>query len=218
MKSLLTEAPILAYPNPTDPFILDTDASDQAVGGVLSQIQDGKERVIAYASHSLQKPERRYCATRKELLAIVVYLKYFRHYFYGQEFLVRTDREALRWLFNFKHPEEQIARWLEVLGTYNFTIEHRPGRQHGNADGMSRITCKQCGMEVQAAAAEARHLCGMTTCQAGNWVEGLTPADIKEKQLEDPPISRMIHWKEEEVSLCHPWTEILRLSGGNGSC
>ena len=63
-------------------------------------------------------------------------------------------------------------------------------------------------MEVQAAAAGARHLCGVTTCQAGNWVEGLTPADIREKQLEDPPINIMIHWKEEEVSLKPLWADV----------
>ena len=73
---------------------------------------------------------------------------------------------------------------------------------------MSRIPCKQCGMEVNAAAADARHLCGVTTHQAGNWVAGLTPADIRGKQLEDPPISRMIHWKEEEVSLEPLWAEV----------
>ena len=59
--------------------------------------------------------------------------------------MVRTDHSALRWLFNFKNPENQVARWLEVLNTYDSDIVHRPGKQHGNADGVSRIPCKQCG-------------------------------------------------------------------------
>jgi len=58
-------------PNDGDPFILDTDACDVSIGGVLSQVQDGEERVIAYASRSLSKQERNYCVTRKELLAVV---------------------------------------------------------------------------------------------------------------------------------------------------
>ena len=72
------------------------------------------------------------------LLAIVVSVKHFHHYLMGKKFLVRTDHGALRWLMNCKNPEAQVARWLEVLGSYNFDIEHRPGRYHGNADGLSR--------------------------------------------------------------------------------
>ena len=59
--------------------------------------------------------------------------------------MVRTDHSALRWLFDFKKPENQVARWLEVLNTYDLDIVHRPGKQHGNGDGVSRIPCKQCG-------------------------------------------------------------------------
>ena len=92
---MLTSAPILAYPKPQDPFILHTDAYDQAIGGVLSQVQDGQERVIAYAGRSLSKPEKQYCVTSKEVMATVAYVKYFCHYLYGREFLVQTDHGAL---------------------------------------------------------------------------------------------------------------------------
>nr|XP_006812280.1 PREDICTED: uncharacterized protein LOC102800756 [Saccoglossus kowalevskii] len=60
-------------------------------------------------------------------------------------FTVRTDHAALKWLLQFKSPEGQIARWLEVLSGYEFTVVHRPGRLHNNADALSRIPCKQCG-------------------------------------------------------------------------
>ena len=145
LKTFLTTAPILAYPRDSGKFILDTDASNTGIGAVLSQEQDGEERVIAYSSRSLSKAERRYCVTRKELLAVVHFIKYNRHYLYGKRFLLRTDHGALRWLCNFKEPEGQLARWLEVLGTYDFNIQHRPGRQHGNADALSRLPCLQCG-------------------------------------------------------------------------
>ena len=144
LKSRLVSSPILAYPSPTSMFVIDTDASDFRIGAVLSQQQDGEERVIAYASRALSKAERHYCVTRKEMLAVVYFVKYFRPYHYGQQFLLRTDHGALRWLFNFKEPVGQVARWLQLLAEYNFSIEHRPGRQHNNADAMSKRPCNQC--------------------------------------------------------------------------
>ena len=147
LKDRLISSPILAYPNESGRFILDTDACDISIGAVLSQEQGDELKVIAYASKSLSKSEKNYCVTRKELLAVVTYCKYFQHYLYGQKFLVRSDHGALKWLFRFKDPQGQTARWLEVLGTYNFDIEHRPGRQHGNADAVSRIPCRQCGFD-----------------------------------------------------------------------
>ncbi|PIK41495.1 Retrovirus-related Pol polyprotein from transposon [Apostichopus japonicus] len=142
LKTALTTAPVLSYPMSSgQDFILDTDASDFATGSVLSQIQDGNEKPIAYFSKTMSKQERRYCITRKELLAVVQSVKHFHHYLYGTRFLIRTDHAALKWLMSFKHPEGQTARWLEILGTYTFEISHRPGRFHGNADGLSRRPC-----------------------------------------------------------------------------
>ena len=86
LKVILTEAPILSFPNKTDKFVLDTDASDTCTGAVLSQIQNGQETVIKYASHTLSKTERQYCATRKELLAVHKYILQFRHYLWGKNF------------------------------------------------------------------------------------------------------------------------------------
>lgn len=123
---------------------MDTDASGYGVGSVLSQVNDGKETVIAYFSKTLSKAQRQYCVTRRELLAIILGVKNFHHYLYGTQFIVRTDHGALTWLLKFKNPEGQMARWLQMLNTYNFEIHHRPGRQHGNADGLSRRPCFPC--------------------------------------------------------------------------
>ncbi|CAC5369319.1 unnamed protein product [Mytilus coruscus] len=141
LKKLLISAPILGYPINDGGFILDTDASNVGMGAVLSQIQDGEERVIGYFSKTFSKSERNYCVTRKELLTIVSAVKNFHHYLYGRSFTVRTDHGSLRWLVNFKNPEGQLARWLETLGAYNFQIIHRPGRIHSNADALSRRPC-----------------------------------------------------------------------------
>ena len=138
LKSRLVSAPILAFPDFTKMFILDTDASQSGVGAVLSQLHDGQERVVAYASRVLSKAERQYSVTRKELLAVVTFVKHFRHYLLGRHFVVRTDHSSLQWLYNFKEPEGQTARWLESLQEFDFEVIHRSGRNHSNADALSR--------------------------------------------------------------------------------
>ncbi|GBO06588.1 Retrovirus-related Pol polyprotein from transposon 297, partial [Araneus ventricosus] len=132
LKQALT-SPILTYPRTDNDFILDTDANNEGIGAVLSQNIGNEERLIAYFSKSLGKPERNYCVTRKELLAIVKSIEHFHHYLYGQKFLLRTDHASLRWLLNFKEPEGQIARWIQRLQEYDFEIQHRKGTSHGNA-------------------------------------------------------------------------------------
>ncbi|CAG2242289.1 unnamed protein product [Mytilus edulis] len=146
LKTTLISAPILAYPTREDLFILDTDASNDGMGAVLSQLQDGVEKVICYFSKTFSRSERKYCVTRRELLAVVASIKHFHHYLYGKYFKVRSDHGALSWLFNFKNPEGQLARWFEVLASYDFKIEHRAGRSHNNADALSRRPCynKEC--------------------------------------------------------------------------
>ena len=140
LRDALTLPPILAMPNDTGDFVLDTDASDQTIGAVLSQVQDGIERVIAYASRTLDKREVNYCITRKELLAIVYSLKYFKQYLMGRHFKIRTDHAPLTWLRHTPDPIGQQARWLEIMEEYDF--EHRPGVKHGNADAISRRPCR----------------------------------------------------------------------------
>lgn len=139
LKNKLITSPILVYPSRNEKFVLDTDASDFAIGAVLSQVQDGVERVIGYASRTLGKHERKYCVTRKELLAVVHFVKYYKHYLTGRPFLLRTDHGALQWLRNFKDADGQMARWISVLDTFDMTIQHRPGKSHGNADALSRM-------------------------------------------------------------------------------
>ena len=154
LKYKLTTAPVLAYPDFSKPFILDTDASDFGIGGVLSQKgNDGEEHVVSYASRSLSKAERRYCVTRRELLAVVVFTQHFRPYLLGREFTLRTDHGSLTWLQSFKDPEGQLARWLEKLQQFSFNIVHRQGKSHRNADGLSRLPCSQCGRDEHQAVA-----------------------------------------------------------------
>ncbi|CAC5401135.1 Retrovirus-related Pol polyprotein from transposon 297,Retrovirus-related Pol polyprotein from transposon 17.6 [Mytilus coruscus] len=145
LKGKLVSPPFLSHPDFSQTFILDTDASNRAISGVLSHVIDGEEHVIAYGSRTLSKTECLYCVTRQELLAVVHFVKHFRHFLYGRRFIIRTDHSSLQWLIRFKNPEGQLARWLEVISSYDMVIKHRPGTQHRNADALSRIPCKHCG-------------------------------------------------------------------------
>jgi hypothetical protein len=97
LNGALTSSPILAMPTDEGRFFLDTDASSHGIGAV-SQEQDGKERVVAFASRLYSQHEARYCVTRQELMAVVLYLKHFKQYVLGRRFTIRTDHAALRWL------------------------------------------------------------------------------------------------------------------------
>eukprot|EP00731_Ephydatia_muelleri_P019435 Em0012g260a len=126
-------------PNFEKPFILDTDACQYGIGAVLSQDHDGEEKVVAYGSHTYSKAERKYCVTRKELLAVVTFTKHFRPYLLERHFTLRTDHSSLQWLYNMKEPEGHLARWLEQLQEYDFAVMHCRGCNHGNADALSCI-------------------------------------------------------------------------------
>jgi len=83
LKTALMEVPILAFPHPNVPCILDTDASDVALGAVLSQVTEGVERPIAFYSRVMNPSQRNYCPPRRELLAVIAALQQFRHYLPG---------------------------------------------------------------------------------------------------------------------------------------
>jgi len=156
LKAALTSPPVLSYPVPTaGHFILDTDASGVGMGAVLSQLQEGEERVIAYSSKVLSPTEQRYCTTHRELLAVRYFVEQFKPYLHGRRFLIRTDHASLCWLKNFRQIDGMLARWLSVLDTYDFELQHRKGVEHCNADAMSRTPrmkckrddCPDCGVE-----------------------------------------------------------------------
>jgi len=143
LRNALVEAPILAYPrfDSPEPFILDTDWSqeNQAIGGVLSQKQDGEERMIAARGKKLNNAQRNYPPTKGELYAAVYFVQKYRYYLAGRHFILRTDHRALQWVKTMEPPSGLVARWMALLSNFDFQVVYRPGTQHGNADAMSRI-------------------------------------------------------------------------------
>ena len=223
LKQQLISAPILSYPISgasagDGDYVLDTDASDHSVGAVLSQIQDGEERVIAYASRVLGTSKRNYCTTKKELFAVVLFVDHFKHYLSGRHFTVRTDHASLKWLRNFKNADGMLARWLAALECYDFNIIHRRGTQHGNADGMSRIPllepkrkcprvdCKDCYRTVHQVSAIDSPSAG--TWQAdGEWLEPWTVDQLKDWQRADITLGQVVRWLERSP-LRPAWREV----------
>jgi hypothetical protein len=209
LKALLLSAPVLALPNKNDHYILDTDASDRAIGAELIQVQNGEERVIAYGSFILTPEQRRYCITRKELFDIVRFTRQFKHYKLGRQFTVRTDHSSLTWLLGLKEPQGQLTRWMEELSQYDMVIKHRPGKNNGNADELSRIIEDDAACPNYLSGVELKKLScrGYKYCQKAHeaWTKFLLDVD------EVVPLT-----KRKRV-YCHPRdvsTAMIRLFGG----
>ena len=140
LKTRLSTAPILAYPDWSQTFLLQTDASNTAIAAVLSQMgSDGLEHVIGYASRVLQDRECRYDTREKELLAVVYGCETFRHYLAPSSFIVITDHANLKWLMSSTKISGRLARWILQLQDFVFEVRHKPGRANRNADALSRL-------------------------------------------------------------------------------
>jgi transposase InsO family protein len=139
LKDKLVNAPILQYADFSHPFIVQCDAAQSGLGAVLYQEIDGDERVIAYASRSLSKTERRYPTHKQEFLALKwAVADKFKEYLYQAKFVVRTDNNPLTYVLKGAKLDATSHRWLADLMSYDFTIQYRPGRKMGDADSLSR--------------------------------------------------------------------------------
>ncbi len=130
---------------------MDTDASNLAIGAVLSQVEDGEENVIMYGSKAFSWSQRWWCTTRRELFTIIHFVRVkFSYYLLNQEFTLHTDHSSLRWLDLFHDKATDVlARWLHFLEPFRpyMTILYRPGKLHGNTDALSRIDTRPCPRE-----------------------------------------------------------------------
>ena len=148
LQTALRTAPLLAHPDydgiraGTTDLVLQTDASDVGLGGVLSQRRDGKEQPLAYYSRSLKKAERNYSVYDREALAAVEAILHFRPLLHnGRPFTLETDHAALQYILN---PGSELRtkrqeRYVTVLQEYPVRIVYRPGDKNANADAFSRL-------------------------------------------------------------------------------
>jgi hypothetical protein len=138
LKEKLTTTPVLLLPDPTKPFIVTTDASDYAIGAVLSQKQGKGEQPVAYESRKLSPAEQNYAVHEKELLAIIHAIRTWRMYLEGQHFTVETDHASLEYIKTQSNLSRRQARWLETLQSQDFEVRYRPGKTNIVADALSR--------------------------------------------------------------------------------
>lgn len=167
MKEKLISSPVLIYPDLKQTFIVTTDASDYAVGAVISQGDIPHDRPIHYFSKTLGPAQSKYSVIEKELLAIVWAIESFRHYLYGREFLVVTDHKPLNFLFGTKNVNSRLHRWKLTLMEYQFKIIHRNGTQNVVADALSRIVTEaseKC-VETLEAILERSNVCSVKLMQ-----------------------------------------------------
>ncbi|CAK9834497.1 Retrovirus-related Pol polyprotein from transposon 412 [Anthophora retusa] len=138
LRTALCTEPVLNYPDFSKPFHITTDASNYAVGAILSQGEIGKDSPIAYASRLLHGAELNYATIEKECLAIIYAVQHFRSYIYGKQFNLITDHQPLVWMNSVKDPSSRLLRWRLKLAEYEYKILYKAGKTNTNADALSR--------------------------------------------------------------------------------
>jgi hypothetical protein len=126
-KEVLYSEQALAYPDFKSQFILTTDESKVAVAAVLSQVQDGVKRLVAFVSRQMNQAEQIYCASEAEMFAVIWETKQFPYYLYGKRFIFRTYHSALTYLHKFAGNNARLLRWSLRLSEFEFEIQHRSG-------------------------------------------------------------------------------------------
>ena len=186
LKKALSQPPIMSHPDFSKDFIIDTDASDVGVGAVLSQLHDGREHVIAYQSHKFDKAQRKWSTTDREFFGMVLACRLFKSYIYGRRFILRTDHQALLGILRApKDMSPKWSRWWSEMNGHDCKVIYRPGKIHGNADGLSRTT-------------QFDDLCiDFSSNSPGKSVNAIVPtpaepAMIKDIQTGDPIVSQIV--------------------------
>lgn len=140
IKSELISPKVLANPDFNKPFIIESDASDVAVGAVLVQVHEGVKRPIAFFSKKLSATQKKYAPTEKECLGVILAIEKFRHYVEGSKFSVITDAQSLIWLkkISAEGGSAKLIRWALKLQQYDFELRYRKGTLNVTADALSR--------------------------------------------------------------------------------
>ena len=140
LKTRFTTAPILAYPDNSCQFRLETDASDFATSAVLSILKDDKWHPVAFSSHAMSPEERNYPVADKEMLSVIHALEQWCHYLEGakHQFDIWNNHVNLQWFMKRQDLNCRQARWAQYLSRFSFLWSHKAGSIMGKADALSR--------------------------------------------------------------------------------
>ena len=224
LKKICSESPVLAYADYAKPFVLHTDASTTGLGAVLYQKQeDGKERVIAYASRTLNRAERNYDAHKLEFLALKwAITDRFHEYLYGATFEVFTDNNPLTYILSTAKLDAMGHRWVASLGPYNFKLNYKPGKLNTDADSLSRINWQTVDpTQVRATMDLAQvnrtivldpEVKGQQSVDSpfpGKELQvGLQVRKWRRRQQEDPEISKILEMMEQDTWSTYKYTRL----------
>jgi len=140
LKRAITQPPVLKMADFEQQFIVQTDASNVALGAVLSQEVEGVRRPIAYGSRSLTAQERKASSVYElECLAVLFGTEKFRKYIEHQEFILETNNQALSWLLSHPRQLEKISLWVVKISSLKYLMKHIRGTQNVVADALSRM-------------------------------------------------------------------------------
>ncbi|XP_063780792.1 uncharacterized protein LOC134928708 [Pseudophryne corroboree] len=179
LKQSLTEAPVLAYADPSLPYTVHIDASYEGLGGILYQAPDNRLKPISYVSRGLSGSEKNYPVHKLEFLALKwAIVDKFHDYLYGVPFTVHTDNNPLTYIQTTAKLDATGHRWLAALSNYNFTIKYKPGVSNQDADALSRMPHREVHIVseewVEVPAATVKGLCNQINIIHGS----LTPAIV----------------------------------------
>ena len=142
LKMRCITAPVLAFADFEKPFRLETDASKDGLGAVLSQKQpDGKFHPVAYASRSLKRSKAKYHSSKLEFLALKwAVVNQFHKYLQYRPFQVKTDNNPLTYVMSSPNLDAMGHRWVAALANFNMSLEYQKGTDNKVADCLSRVT------------------------------------------------------------------------------
>ena len=216
LKNLFCSAPVLSHPDPAAQFVVEVDASESGVGAVLSQRSpsDQKLHPCAFFSRQLSPAERNYDVGNRELLAVVLAFKEWRHWLEGasQPFVVWSDHKNLSYLRSARRLNSRQARWALFLGRFNFTLTYRPGSRNVKPDALSRLFA----LPASAEPPEDTILPSSCVVGAATWevekmvqeaqVNAQIPAECPSGILFVPQSARssVLQWAHASKVACHP--------------
>lgn len=183
IKHSITNAPVLALPDPTLPYSVITDASGFAVGATLEQ----QGRPIAFISKKMNDAEKRYPVHEQELLAIVRAVNEWRHYLLGTRFTIYTDHDSLKHLQTQPNMSNRQARWMERLSEFDFTVLYKQGKTNMVADALSRRPDHMITNETK----EQHSVNAITRLQTNGLIES-----IKQAYPKDPVAKKLLERTE----------------------